>query len=179
MKKRKPAASDGMRQDRPAHAGREPRGAGPFAAIDLETVRELARIASEFDLAEVEVEASGRVRVARRIERGPSASPSALPASSVAPSLTIMPAALDKGDEGIAVVASPFVGTFYRSPSPDTPVFVEVGQTVRKGQVVCIVEAMKLMNEIESDYDGKVVEIVAKNAEHVEYGQALFRIEKS
>ena len=75
-------------------------------------------------------------------------------------------------------ITSPFVGTFYRSPSPEAAAFVEAGQTVRKGQVVCIVEAMKLMNEIESDLDGKVLDVLVKNGEHVEYGQALFRIEK-
>ena len=75
-----------------------------------------------------------------------------------------------------AVITSPFVGTFYRSPSPEAPPFVELGQAVRKGQVVCIVEAMKLMNEIEAEADGKVAEILVKNGEHVEYGQALFRL---
>jgi acetyl-CoA carboxylase biotin carboxyl carrier protein len=73
-------------------------------------------------------------------------------------------------------VTSPFVGTFYRAPSPESPSFVEIGQAVKKGQIVCIVEAMKLMNEIESESDGKVAEILVKNGEHVEYGQKLFRI---
>ena len=77
------------------------------------------------------------------------------------------------------LLTSPFVGTFYRAPAPEAPPFVDVGQTVRKGQVVCIVEAMKLMNEIESEFDGKILEILVKNAEHVEYGQPLFRIEKA
>jgi acetyl-CoA carboxylase biotin carboxyl carrier protein len=71
------------------------------------------------------------------------------------------------------------VGTFYSAASPEAAPFVEVGQTVRKGQVVCIVEAMKLMNEIESEADGKLVEILARNGEHVEYGQHLFRLAKS
>ena len=78
-----------------------------------------------------------------------------------------------------AIITSPFVGTFYRAPSPEAPPFADVGQNVRKGQVVCIVEAMKLMNEIESEFDGKLLEILVKNAEHVEYGQPLFRIEKA
>ena len=80
-------------------------------------------------------------------------------------------------DEGL-FVTSPFVGTFYRSPSPEAASFVEVGQDVRKGQVVCIIEAMKLMNEIESEVDGKVAEVLVKNGEHVEYGQKLFRVAK-
>jgi acetyl-CoA carboxylase biotin carboxyl carrier protein len=74
------------------------------------------------------------------------------------------------------LITSPFVGTFYRSPSPDAAAFVEVGQRIKKGQVICIVEAMKLMNEIESEVDGTVHEILAENAHAVEYGQPLFRI---
>jgi acetyl-CoA carboxylase biotin carboxyl carrier protein len=75
------------------------------------------------------------------------------------------------------LVTSPFVGTFYRSPSPDAPSFVEVGQIVRKGQTLCIVEAMKLMNEIESEVAGKILECVVQNGQPVEFGQPLFRIE--
>jgi acetyl-CoA carboxylase biotin carboxyl carrier protein len=75
------------------------------------------------------------------------------------------------------VITSPFVGTFYRSAAPDQPTFVEVGSLVKKGQVICIVEAMKLMNEIESEVAGKVVEVLAQNAQPVEFGQPLFRIE--
>ncbi len=75
------------------------------------------------------------------------------------------------------VLTSPFVGTFYRTPAPDQPPFVEVGATVKKGQVLCIVEAMKLMNEIESDVAGRVAEILVQNAQPVEFGQQLFRIE--
>ncbi|MBF5044253.1 acetyl-CoA carboxylase biotin carboxyl carrier protein [Aggregicoccus sp. 17bor-14] len=75
------------------------------------------------------------------------------------------------------VVTSPFVGTFYRTPAPDQPAFVEVGATVRKGQVLCIVEAMKLMNEIEAEVAGRVAEVLVENGQPVEFGQALFRIE--
>jgi acetyl-CoA carboxylase biotin carboxyl carrier protein len=75
------------------------------------------------------------------------------------------------------VVASPFVGTFYRTPAPDQPAFVEVGSVVRKGQTLCIIEAMKLMNEIEADEPGKIAEILVENGQPVEFGQPLFRIE--
>ena len=74
-------------------------------------------------------------------------------------------------------ISSPMVGTFYRSPSPESPAFIEVGQTVEVGQVVCIVEAMKLMNEIKSEVRGKVVEILIDNAQPVEFGQVLFHVE--
>lgn len=74
------------------------------------------------------------------------------------------------------LVKSPLVGTFYNAPSPDSPAYVKVGDTVKKGQILGIIEAMKLMNEIESDYDGVVTEILIKNEETVEFGQPLFRI---
>jgi acetyl-CoA carboxylase biotin carboxyl carrier protein len=79
----------------------------------------------------------------------------------------------------LATVTSPFVGTFYRAPSPGAEDFVHVGQTVKKGQTLCIVEAMKLMNEIESDVSGTIVEILVENGKSVEYGQKLFIIKKS
>jgi acetyl-CoA carboxylase biotin carboxyl carrier protein len=77
------------------------------------------------------------------------------------------------------VIVSPFVGTFYRAPGPEQPPFVELGSNVRKGQALCIVEAMKLMNEIEADISGKVVAILVDNAQPIEFGQALFRLEPS
>jgi acetyl-CoA carboxylase biotin carboxyl carrier protein len=87
------------------------------------------------------------------------------------------PESADGADE--VDVTSPFVGTFYRSPSPDTPSFVEVGSVVRVGQTLCIIEAMKLMNEIESECAGTVSEIFAQNGKSVEYGQKLFRIKRA
>jgi acetyl-CoA carboxylase biotin carboxyl carrier protein len=79
-------------------------------------------------------------------------------------------------DKPGVLVNSPFVGTFYRAPSPESPPFVEVGAKVKKGQTLCIVEAMKLMNEIEAETDGTVAEIFAQNATPVEFGEPLFRI---
>ena len=79
-------------------------------------------------------------------------------------------------DANLSIITSPMVGTFYSSASPESPAFLEVGGTVSKGKVVCIIEAMKLMNEIESDYSGTVVECLAKDGDMVEYGQPLFKI---
>ncbi|WP_373044972.1 acetyl-CoA carboxylase biotin carboxyl carrier protein [Vulgatibacter sp.] len=87
------------------------------------------------------------------------------------------PAAAEKPAAPGIIVTSPFVGTFYRSPSPDAPPFVDIGQSVRKGQALCIVEAMKLMNEIESEVAGKVAECFVQNGQPVEFGEPLFRIE--
>ena len=81
-------------------------------------------------------------------------------------------------EAGVMFVTSPFVGTFYRAPSPDAEHFVEVGDTVKVGQSLCIVEAMKLMNEIESEYEGTVVDVLVENGTSVEFGQKLFKIKK-
>ncbi len=82
----------------------------------------------------------------------------------------------EETDEHLHIIRSPIVGTFYRAPSPDAPPYVEVGDSVKKGQTLCIVEAMKIMNEIQSDVDGEVVKIYVANAAPVEYGQELFAI---
>jgi len=86
-------------------------------------------------------------------------------------------AAMAAADQKTFTVNSPFVGTFYRSASPDSPEFVDTGQVVKKGQVLCIVEAMKLMNEIEAEHPGRLVEVLVQNGSPVEYGEPLFRFE--
>jgi len=155
----------------------------PLCALgpeELATVRELAEIATEFDLAELEVDPCGGIRVVRRQavgSTGASAAPAAPPLPPPPPVASVEK--VEKPVETGVLITSPFVGTFYRAPAPEAPPFVDAGQTVRKGQVVCIVEAMKLMNEIESESDGKILDILVKNAEHVEYGQPLFRLEKA
>jgi acetyl-CoA carboxylase biotin carboxyl carrier protein len=78
----------------------------------------------------------------------------------------------------LAVVTSPIVGTFYRAPDPSSPAFVEVGQTIQKGQTLCIIEAMKLMNEIESEYEGQIVKAYVENGQPVQYGERLFAIKR-
>ncbi len=93
-----------------------------------------------------------------------------------APPREAAPAPVAAPEERFAAVESPMVGTFYRSPSPDAEPFVDVGDRVRRGQTLCIVEAMKLMNEIESEVSGTIVEICVENAEPVQFGQALFRV---
>jgi acetyl-CoA carboxylase biotin carboxyl carrier protein len=83
-----------------------------------------------------------------------------------------------KEEEGLLAITSPMVGTFYRSPSPDSPSFVEVGDQISPGKVVCIIEAMKLFNEIESEISGKIIKILAENGKPVEYGQKLMLVKK-
>ena len=101
------------------------------------------------------------------------------PRSAGAAEATPAPGAAPANDTQGHLVNSPFVGTFYRTPAPDQPAFVDVGSVVKKGQVLCIIEAMKLMNEIEADEPGKITEILVENGQPVEFGQALFRIEPS
>ena len=91
---------------------------------------------------------------------------------------TPAPAASATSEEGIVFVTSPLVGTFYRAPSPDAASFADVGTRIRPGQRLCIVEAMKLMNEIESEIEGTIVEILVENGKPVEYGQKLFKVKK-
>jgi acetyl-CoA carboxylase biotin carboxyl carrier protein len=87
--------------------------------------------------------------------------------------------ASDDSDPNVTFITSPFVGTFYRAPSPDVPNFVEVGSQVKPGQALCIIEAMKLMNEIESESTGTIVDILVENGQSVEFGQTLFKLKKS
>jgi len=144
--------------------------------LDLEQLRELIRLLDESNLTEIEVEHDDdRIR----IRREPAAAAAAVTAATVTPTVAVSPAAgaTDAGDDDASYVTSPFVGTFYRSPSPDQDPFVEVGDDVAPGQVLCIVEAMKLMNEIEAESPGKIVEVLVENGKPVEYGDRLFRIE--
>jgi len=103
------------------------------------------------------------------------AAPPAVVAPEAAPA-PVKPAREDNPEEGLHSVKSPIVGTFYESPSPGSPPFVKVGDTVEAGQILCIVEAMKLMNEIEADAAGEIVKMLAKNGQPIEYGQELFVI---
>ncbi len=101
--------------------------------------------------------------------------PAAVPATSSA--VPAAPAAEEKALEG-ELITSPMVGTFYAAPSPDSPPFVQAGDTVRKGQTLCILEAMKIMNELEAEYDCKILEVLVQDGEPVEYDKPLFRVEK-
>jgi acetyl-CoA carboxylase biotin carboxyl carrier protein len=168
--------------DRPLEAA-----AGPTPGFSLEDVKKLMQLVEKSDVTHIAWQ-KGPEKVV--IKRGNAAAPFAAPFSHPAPVAAPVPAALaaapapavaPKADAKAAdkpgtLVNSPFVGTFYRAPSPESPPFVEVGAKVKKGQTLCIVEAMKLMNEIESEVDGTVAEILVQNATPVEFGEPLFRI---
>lgn len=142
--------------------------------VDIDKLKSLLAVLSEENVAEFEHEAEG-IRV--RIVRG-GVGPAMYQHSAVAMAPAAAAAAAEPVVEGVDVT-SPFVGTFYRSPSPDAPSFADVGTVVRPGQTLCIIEAMKLMNEIEAEMSGTVVEVYAQNGKAVEFGQKLFRIKKS
>ena len=146
---------------------------------DNDKLRSLFDLLIEKDIAEFEHEDEGaRIRIVRGKVAVAPASVVAAPAHvhAHAPPAASAPA---MADSDIVEVTSPFVGTYYRSPSPDAPSFVEVGSMVRPGQTLCIIEAMKLMNELESDVSGTIVEICVPNGKAVEFGQRLFRIKKA
>jgi acetyl-CoA carboxylase biotin carboxyl carrier protein len=150
--------------------------------MDLDQLKQILQLAREHELAELEVEQDGfRVRIRKDAFLPAAAHPvqGAAPAAAApaAPSLAFPQAApLEDAEIELAVVKSPIVGTFYRSSEPGAPAFAEVGATVKKGQVLCIIEAMKLMNEIDSEYDGEIVNVYVENGQPVQYGERLFAI---
>ena len=153
--------------------------------IDLKKLKALLRTLAEGDVSEFEYrENDAKIRLVRgpRVVAGAPVSTvahvsAALPAPVAIASASAL--AASSADEALVTVTSPFVGTFYSSPAPDAPSFVEVGGKVAVGQTLCIVEAMKLMNEIEADVSGVIAEILVENGKPVEFGQKLFRIKRA
>ena len=146
--------------------------------MDIRKIKKLIEIIEESDIAELEIkEGEESIRISR-YSAAPAQVAYAPAPVSAAPALTAV-AAAPTAEEKITghVVKSPMVGTFYRSASPGSKVFVEVGQSVMSGDTLCIIEAMKILNQIEADKSGVVTQILVDNAEPVEYGQPLFIIE--
>jgi acetyl-CoA carboxylase biotin carboxyl carrier protein len=167
--------------------------------VNLDDVREILALMRENGLSEFEIEHEGlrlRLRKEAATPVAPSHSSSAVSVVAAAAhalgaagvgTMPGMPASGQPDGQGsaglpaeaeieLAVVKSPIVGTFYRSSEPAAPPFVEIGATVKKGQVLCIIEAMKLMNEIDSEYDGEIVNVYVENGQPVQYGERLFAI---
>jgi acetyl-CoA carboxylase biotin carboxyl carrier protein len=151
--------------------------------MNLDDIKQILDLVREHDLAELEIERDGlKVRVRKAGQVPAVAMPPVGPALVAAPppvpvSAPAAPLAADES-EGmeLAVIKSPIVGTFYRSSEPGARPFVEIGDVVRKGQVLCIIEAMKLMNEIESDSDGEITAIYVENGRPVQFGDRLFAL---
>jgi len=152
--------------------------------LNLEELKELIKLLRESNVSEFEIRKADyrlRIRQGNPVEDYPSPSPSSLPANgkgSERPETlaAFAPPPLLEEQEDLHEVRSPIVGTFYRSASAESASFVEVGDAVRKGQILCILEAMKIMNEIESDSDGEIRKIHALNGQPVEFGELLFSI---
>jgi len=164
-----------MKNARPLRSER-----GTFVTID--EIKELIEILSGTDIAELTVESDG---VKLSIKKGVALSqlaaqlspPAAAPVREAPAGPSVAPPSAEKAPATGRSVAAPMVGTFYRAPSPDAEPYVKVGDQVEVGQPLCIIEAMKLMNEIESEVKGRVAEILVENGQPVEYGQPLFIIE--
>lgn len=143
--------------------------------MDKDFVKEIINLVKGSDIKQLTIEAEGfklfiethQKEILQRVENAPRE----------VRYQEVIPPSEDVPQENLHVIKSPLVGTFYRSPSPGAPPFVDVGDTVSPGQVLCIIEALKVMNEIESDVRGKVVKILVENGETVEYGQPLFIID--
>lgn len=149
--------------------------------MNIKQIRELAQIVSENGLSAIEIaEGENRVRIERAVA-APAAVPAvvSMPAPMAAPTAPAPAPAAEETNVDFnrtREIKSPMVGVFYAAPSPDAKPFVEVGSKVKKGDIVCIVEAMKLMNEITAEFDGEVVDICVHNGDVVEYGQTLFKL---
>jgi len=164
--------------------------------MDLNQLRELLELVREHELSEFEIEHEGLRLKVRKDGIGAGVTlaatptlpaPAPMPPRAAAPSSAAAPAApapapaaapdaVSDAEIELAVVKSPIVGTFYRSPEPGAASFVDIGTAVKKGQKLCIIEAMKLMNEIDSEYDGEIVNIYVDNGQPVQYGERLFAI---
>ncbi len=152
--------------------------------MDLRKLKTLIDLVSESNISELEItEAEGKVRIVKGPVGGAVAptymlAPAGAPAPVAAPAATAAPSAAETpaAPEG-KIIKSPMVGTFYRSASPGAKAFADVGDSIKVGAAVCIIEAMKIMNEIEADCDGKVLRILCENGQAVEFGQPLFIVE--
>lgn len=152
--------------------------------MDLRKLKTLIDLVSESNISELEItEAEGKVRIVKGGTAAVAVMPAVAAAPVAVPAVAAAPAAAPAAAEAPAtppagkVIKSPMVGTFYRAASPGAKPFVDVGDAVKAGQAVCIIEAMKIMNEIESDLEGRVVKMLCENGQAVEFGQPLFILE--
>ena len=151
--------------------------------MDLRKLKTLIDLVSESNISELEItEAEGKVRIVKASAAAAQApmmmmAPAPAPATAASPQAAAAPAPAVEPEETGHVVKSPMVGTFYRASSPGAKSLADVGQPIKEGESICIIEAMKIMNEIESDKSGTVVKVLVQNGQAVEFGQPLFIVE--
>ena len=146
--------------------------------MDLERIESLLKLMKEYGVAELGLEEADESVHLSMVGTAPAGSPAVVAAPATMAPVASAPTEATSAAKGVGV-ESPMVGTFYSAPKPGAPNFVKVGDVVSVGQVMCIVEAMKLMNEIESEVAGTVIEVLAENADPIQFGQVLFRIDPS
>ena len=163
--------------------------------MDIKQVQELVKIINKTNISEISIEEEGlKITIKQKEDavqavysapaqqqyytQAPANAPAAPPAAPPVPAPSSKPAEIPKADNYVTI-KSPMIGTFYRSSAPDKPMFVNVGDEVDNGKVVCIIEAMKLFNEIESEVSGKIVKVLVEDASPVEYDQPLFLVDPS
>jgi acetyl-CoA carboxylase biotin carboxyl carrier protein len=146
--------------------------------MELEDLKEIIELLKETDITELQVEKDGtKVKIKREKYLQSIEIPAHRPSVVTAQEMQVREAVAEETEQRLITITSPIVGTFYRSPSPEAASFIEIGQKVKKRQVLCLIEAMKLMNEIECEVDGTVVKALVDNGQTVEYGEPLFLIE--
>lgn len=153
--------------------------------MELKDIKDLIKLVGESDVSEVQIELEGvKVAIKKNAQQVPITyipehyfAPAESAKQSVSQPTARVEQPVNEKDNNLIEISAPMVGTFYRAPSPDSPPFVKEGDLVQEGQILCIIEAMKLMNEIQSEYSGRIVRILVNNAEPVEYGQPLFLLE--
>ncbi|HEY3173182.1 MAG TPA: acetyl-CoA carboxylase biotin carboxyl carrier protein [Thermoanaerobaculia bacterium] len=147
--------------------------------LSFKEIKELIDLVSERGLSGLEIERTGfrlRIEGGRPAISNGQTETAPAPAAAVSSAISASSVPTEEKAEDVHVITSPIVGTFYRAPSPEAEAFADVGSRVSKGKVLCIIESMKLMNEIESDVEGEVVAVYALNGQPVEYGEKLFGI---
>lgn len=160
-------------------------GSSPNDVFDVRKVRRLVELMKEHELAEVDLkQGDQRIRLRRGYEPvvqmgAPTSVPATAPQAVSAPAPVSTPASSAVDDANVTYVTSPMVGTFYVASGPDTPAFVSVGDSIGPDTVVCILEAMKVFNEIPAECSGKILARLAENGDAIEYGQKLFKVQKS
>ncbi len=146
--------------------------------MELEDLKEIMALLKETDITELQVEKEGtKVKIKREKYLQTIDIPAHRPPVVSHQEMQVREAVAEEPEQRLITITSPIVGTFYRSPSPEAASFIEIGQKVKKGQVLCLIEAMKLMNEIECEVDGTVVKALLESGQAVEYGEPLFLVE--